>query len=220
MTSGISQMDSRLQGTGLVGMFLPFSHTVDIIYSALGTVIFSGYIVSSRLERPNIVFDFRPCPCSFTTRINCCTDSHPTSLSSLPSPCSWISSTSSSSFCGCSPIQGTKAQTQNKRSFLYVRRHFEVCTLTLYNIYANELACLRIIIETRKRNQALVVILAVSTATQALGDGLAGTGERSAFHAGRKLVLFEPTTSDWNCGTAVVGPGRAVVLDIVAVRGK
>jgi FtsH-binding integral membrane protein len=34
-----------LIGTGLIGLFIPFSRTVDIIYSAMGCVIFSGYIV-------------------------------------------------------------------------------------------------------------------------------------------------------------------------------
>ena len=31
--------------TGIVGLFLPFSHTVDLLYAIGGTILFSGYIV-------------------------------------------------------------------------------------------------------------------------------------------------------------------------------
>ncbi|KAL4078273.1 hypothetical protein V8B97DRAFT_2003513 [Scleroderma yunnanense] len=31
--------------TGIVGIFIPFSHTVDLVYAILGCLIFSGYIV-------------------------------------------------------------------------------------------------------------------------------------------------------------------------------
>jgi FtsH-binding integral membrane protein len=31
-------------GTGLVGVFIPFGHTMELVYSAGGAVIFSGYI--------------------------------------------------------------------------------------------------------------------------------------------------------------------------------
>ncbi|PSR78760.1 hypothetical protein PHLCEN_2v7295 [Hermanssonia centrifuga] len=31
--------------TGLVGIFIPFSHTMDLIYAIGGTLLFSGYIV-------------------------------------------------------------------------------------------------------------------------------------------------------------------------------
>lgn len=31
--------------TGLVGIFLPFSRTMDLLYAIGGTIIFSGYIV-------------------------------------------------------------------------------------------------------------------------------------------------------------------------------
>lgn len=34
-----------LIATGLVGIFVPFSKTVDLVYAAGGCVIFSGYIV-------------------------------------------------------------------------------------------------------------------------------------------------------------------------------
>ena len=31
--------------TGIVGIFLPFSRTIDLLYAIGGTIIFSGYIV-------------------------------------------------------------------------------------------------------------------------------------------------------------------------------
>jgi FtsH-binding integral membrane protein len=31
--------------TGLVGIFIPFSHTIDLLYAIGGTILFSGYIV-------------------------------------------------------------------------------------------------------------------------------------------------------------------------------
>ena len=31
--------------TGLVGLFFPFSRTVDLVYAAIGALIFSGYVV-------------------------------------------------------------------------------------------------------------------------------------------------------------------------------
>ena len=31
--------------TGIVGLFIPFSHTVDLLYAIGGTILFSGYIV-------------------------------------------------------------------------------------------------------------------------------------------------------------------------------
>ena len=31
--------------TGIVGIFIPFSHTIDLLYAIGGTIIFSGYIV-------------------------------------------------------------------------------------------------------------------------------------------------------------------------------
>lgn len=31
--------------TGFVGIFIPFSKTIDLIYAILGCLIFSGYIV-------------------------------------------------------------------------------------------------------------------------------------------------------------------------------
>ena len=31
--------------TGIVGIFIPFSRTVDLLYAIGGTIIFSGYIV-------------------------------------------------------------------------------------------------------------------------------------------------------------------------------
>ncbi|KAL4073792.1 inhibitor of apoptosis-promoting Bax1-domain-containing protein [Scleroderma citrinum] len=34
-----------LMMTGIVGIFIPFSHTVDLVYAILGCLIFSGYIV-------------------------------------------------------------------------------------------------------------------------------------------------------------------------------
>ena len=34
-----------LIATGLVGIFVPFSRTVDLVYAAGGCLIFSGYIV-------------------------------------------------------------------------------------------------------------------------------------------------------------------------------
>ena len=34
-----------LLATGLVGIFVPFSRTVDLVYAAGGCLIFSGYIV-------------------------------------------------------------------------------------------------------------------------------------------------------------------------------
>jgi FtsH-binding integral membrane protein len=36
--------------TGFVGIFLPFSHTIDLIYSVGGALIFSGYIVYDTYE--------------------------------------------------------------------------------------------------------------------------------------------------------------------------
>lgn len=42
--------------TGLVGMFIPFNKTTDLIYAIIGCLLFSGYIVydthmiSSRLS--------------------------------------------------------------------------------------------------------------------------------------------------------------------------
>jgi protein lifeguard len=34
-----------LVATGLVGIFIPFSKTIDLVYAAGGCVIFSGYVV-------------------------------------------------------------------------------------------------------------------------------------------------------------------------------
>jgi protein lifeguard len=34
-----------LVATGLVGLFVPFSRTVDLVYAAGGCLIFSGYVV-------------------------------------------------------------------------------------------------------------------------------------------------------------------------------
>jgi len=31
--------------TGIVGVFIPFSRTIDLVYAILGCLIFSGYIV-------------------------------------------------------------------------------------------------------------------------------------------------------------------------------
>ena len=31
--------------TGVVGLFIPFSHTIDLLYAIGGTILFSGYIV-------------------------------------------------------------------------------------------------------------------------------------------------------------------------------
>lgn len=31
--------------TGIVGLFIPFSHTIDLLYAIGGTILFSGYIV-------------------------------------------------------------------------------------------------------------------------------------------------------------------------------
>ncbi len=31
--------------TGIVGIFIPFSRTVDLIYAICGTLLFSGYII-------------------------------------------------------------------------------------------------------------------------------------------------------------------------------
>lgn len=31
--------------TGLVGVFIPFGQTMDLIYAIIGTLLFSGYIV-------------------------------------------------------------------------------------------------------------------------------------------------------------------------------
>lgn len=31
--------------TGIVGVFIPFSRTIDLVYAVLGCLIFSGYIV-------------------------------------------------------------------------------------------------------------------------------------------------------------------------------
>lgn len=31
--------------TGIVGFFIPFSHTMDLIYAGGGCLIFSGYII-------------------------------------------------------------------------------------------------------------------------------------------------------------------------------
>jgi len=31
--------------TGIVGIFIPFSHTIDLLYAIGGTILFSGYIV-------------------------------------------------------------------------------------------------------------------------------------------------------------------------------
>lgn len=31
--------------TGIVGMFIPFGKTIDLIYAMIGTLLFSGYVV-------------------------------------------------------------------------------------------------------------------------------------------------------------------------------
>lgn len=39
--------------TGLVGVFIPFSKTIDLIYAIVGCLIFSGYIVFDTYQISN-----------------------------------------------------------------------------------------------------------------------------------------------------------------------